>query len=168
VFITRNPKLAQGDFLQAFPAIAEKLQGIPTMSTLRGGLSANRKLRRVANESVALIGDASGSPDAISGEGLAVSFRQAVSLANAISRGNLELYSRAHQKIGRLSHAMSWLLLSMDRWPQIQGRAMKTLSSHPDYFKELLSVHVGAQSMRCFAMRHGVRIGLSFLEAALY
>jgi menaquinone-9 beta-reductase len=168
VFITRNPRLAQGDFLQSFPAVAAKLQGFPTMSKLRGAISANRKLHRVANRSVALIGDASGSPDAITGEGLAVSFRQAISLANAIEQGNLELYNRAHQKIGRLSHAMSWLMLSMDRWPQTQGRALKTLSSHPDYFQQLLSVHVGAQSMHSFAMRQGMRVGWSFLEASLY
>jgi flavin-dependent dehydrogenase len=168
VFITRNPKLAQGDFLTAFPAVAERLQGVPTMSKLRGGISANRKLRRVANRSVALIGDASGSPDALTGEGLAVSFRQAVSLANAIEQENLELYNQAHQKIGRLPHAMSWLMLSMDRWPQMQGRAMKTLSSHPDYFQQLLSVHVGAQSMQRFAMRQGIRVGWSFLDASFY
>ena len=168
VFITRNPKLAQGDFLKAFPVVAAKLQNIPTMSTLRGGISANRKLRRVANESVALVGDASGSPDAITGEGLAVSFRQAVSLANAIDTGNLELYNREHAKIGRLPHAMSWLMLCMDRWPHMQGRAIKTLSSHPDYFQQLLSVHVGAQTMQRFAMRHGIRVGWSFLEASLY
>lgn len=167
VFITRNPKLAQGDFLKAFPAVADRLESIPTISKLRGGISANRKLRRVANESVALIGDASGSPDAITGEGLAVSFRQAVSLANAIERGNLELYNREHQNIGRLPHAMSWLMLSMDRWPQVRGRAIKTLSMYPDYFQQLLSVHVGAQSMRRFAMRQGIRVGWSFLEASL-
>jgi menaquinone-9 beta-reductase len=168
VFITRNLKLSQGDFLKAFPAVAEKLHGVPPMSTLRGGISANRKLRRVANQSVALIGDASGSPDAITGEGLAVSFRQAASLANAIERGNLEMYNREHKKIGRLPHAMSWLMLSMDRWPQMQGRAIKTLSTHPEYFQQLLSVHVGAQSMQQFAMRQGIRVGWSFLEASLY
>lgn len=168
VFITRNAKLVQGDFLEAFPAVAEKLQGVPTMSALRGGISVNRKLRRVANNFVALIGDASGSPDAITGEGLAVSFRQAVALANAIEQGNLELYNREHQKIGRLPHAMSWLMLSMDRWPQMQGRAIKTLSTHPDYFQQLLSVHVGAQSMQRFAIRQGIRVGWSFLEAGLY
>jgi flavin-dependent dehydrogenase len=168
VFITRTPKLAQGDFLEAFPAVAEKLQGIPTMSTLRGGISANRKLRRVANESVALIGDASGSPDAITGEGLAVSFRQAVSLANAIERGNLELYNLEHQKIGWLPHTMGWLMVSTDRWPRMQSRALEMLSTHPDYFQQLLSVHVGALSMQRFAMRQGIRIGWSFLEACLY
>ena len=168
VFITRNPKLAQGDFLKAFPAVAEKLHDVPTMSILRGGISANRKLRRVASQSVALIGDASGSPDAITGEGLAVSFRQAVSLANAIERGNLKLYNREHQRIGRLPHAMSWLMLSMDRWPQMQSRAIKILSTHPDYFQQLLSVHVGAQTMQRFAMQQGIRVGWSFLGTSLY
>ena len=167
VFITRNPKFAHGDFLAAFPAVAARLQGVPTMSKLRGGISANRKLSRVANRSVALIGDASGSPDAITGEGLAVSFRQAVSLANAVEQGDLELYNRAHRRIGRLPHAMSWLMVSMDRWPQVQGRAIKTLSSHPDYFQQLLSVHVGAESLRRFAVRQGIGVGWSFLEASL-
>jgi flavin-dependent dehydrogenase len=168
VFITRNPKLAQGDFLDAFPAVAARLKGVPTMSQLRGGISANRKLRRVATRSVALIGDASGSPDAITGEGLAVSFRQAVSLASAVEQGNLKLYNRAHRKIGRLPHVMRWLLLTMDRWPHMQGHAIKTLSSHPDYFQQLLSVHVGAESLHRFAMRQGLQVGWSFLEASLY
>jgi flavin-dependent dehydrogenase len=168
VFITRNPKLAEADFLKQFPSVAEKLHGVPAMSVLRGGISANRKLRRVANDSVALIGDASGSPDAITGEGLAVSFRQALSLANAIERGNLELYNREHQKIGRLPHTMSWLMLSMDRWPHVQSRVIKTLSNYPDYFRQLLSVHVGTQSIQGLAMRQGIRFGWSFLEASLY
>ena len=168
VFITRNPKLAQGDFLKAFPAVAEKLHDVPTMSILRGGISANRKLRRVANQSVALIGDASGSPDAITGEGLAVSFRQAVSLANAIERGNLKLYNREHQRIGRLPHAMSWLMLSMDRWPQMQSRAIKILSTHPDYFQQLLSVHVGAQTVQRFAMQPGNSAWMELSWASLY
>jgi len=168
VFITRNPGLAQGDFLKAFPAVADIIEGVPAMSTLRGGISANRKLRRVASDSVALIGDASGSPDAITGEGLAVSFRQAVSLANAIQLGNLELYNREHRNIGRLPHFMSWLMLSMDRWPSFQSRAMKMLSAHPDYFQQLLSVHVGDQSMQRFAIRQGLRVGWSFLGENLY
>ncbi|MEO6923077.1 MAG: NAD(P)/FAD-dependent oxidoreductase, partial [Bryocella sp.] len=135
VFITRNPKLPKGDFLDAFPAVAARLKGVPTMSQLRGGISATRTLRQVADRSVALIGDASGSPDAITGEGLALSFRQAVALAKAIEQGNLALYAQAHRKIGRLPHAMSWLMLTMDRWPGIQDRAMKTLASNPAYFR---------------------------------
>jgi menaquinone-9 beta-reductase len=165
VFMTRDQKLAHGDFLKAFPAVAERLRGIPTVSSIRGGISADRKLRQVANETVALIGDASGSPDAVTGEGLAVSFRQAASLANAIEQGNLELYRRDHQKIGWLPHTMSWLLVSTDRWPRIQDRAIETLSTHPNYFQQLLAVHVGAQSMKLFAIRQGIRIGWSFLMA---
>jgi len=165
VFITRNPKLPEKDFLEAFPAVASRLKGVPPMSQLRGGVSATRRLRRVANRSIALIGDASGSPDAITGEGLAVSFRQSAALAKAIEQGNLELYNEAHRKIGSLPHAMSWLLLTMDRWPGFQKRAMKTLSSNPAYFQQLLSVHVGAESLRRFALHQGPQLGWSLLQA---
>ncbi|MHB1960663.1 MAG: FAD-dependent monooxygenase, partial [Acidobacteriaceae bacterium] len=37
------------------------------------------------------------------------------------------------------------------------GPAIETLSSHPDYFQQLLSVHVGAESLRRFAVRQGIR-----------
>lgn len=165
-FITRNPELGQANFLDAFPKVATRLKSVSTMSKLRGGISATRKLCRVADHSVALVGDASGSPDAITGEGLAVSFRQSIALANAIEQGNLELYAQAHRKIGSLPHAMSRLMLTMDRWPVMQECAMKALSSHPAYFQQLLSVHVGAESACRFVLRQGPRLGWSLLEAS--
>jgi menaquinone-9 beta-reductase len=164
-FITRNPALARGNFLDAYPEVAATLKDVPAISPLRGGISAARKLHRVVHHTIALIGDASGSPDAITGEGLAVSFRQSLALASAMEQGNLELYARAHRKIGSLSHAMSSLMLTMDRWPALQARVMKALSSHPVYFQQLLSAHVGAGSLTRFALRRGPQLGWSLLEA---
>jgi len=54
----------------------------------------------------------------------------------------------------------------MDRWPEMQTRAMKALSANPVYFQQLLSVHVGAESLRRFALRQGPQLGWSLLEAS--
>ena len=68
------------------------------------------------------------------------------------------LYSQA---IGRFPHTMSWLMLPVNRWPGMQTRAMKTLSSNPAYFQELLSVYVGAESLSRFVLRQGPRLSWS-------
>jgi flavin-dependent dehydrogenase len=49
---------------------------------------------------VALVGDASGSVDAITGEGLCLLFQQAVALAAALEAGDLALYQAEHRRIG--------------------------------------------------------------------
>jgi menaquinone-9 beta-reductase len=167
-FITRESKLGREDFLDFFPAVASRLKGAPTMSLHRGAVSATRKLRRVAHGRVALVGDASGSADAITGEGLAVSFRQAIALADAIEKNSLKHYAKAHKEIGRLPHAMGELMLTMDRWPSMERRAMATLSAYPSFFDELLAVHVGAQSLPGFALRSGPRLGWRLLQGSSY
>ncbi len=43
----------------------------------------------MATEHLALVGDASGPRDAITGEGLALSFHQAVALVEAMAAGDL-------------------------------------------------------------------------------
>jgi menaquinone-9 beta-reductase len=119
----------------------------------------------VGDDSVALIGDASGSVDAVTGEGLALSFRQALALSQAIASGSLANYEREHERIGRLPHAMGALMLTMDRWPGLESRAMRVLSSRPELFSELLAAHVGAISLTGFAFRRGPQLGWGLLSA---
>lgn len=159
VFVTRDLKLDRSDILAAFPEVSTRLEDAPLLSLQRGAVSATRKLRRVVDGTVALVGDASGSTDAVTGEGLAMSFRQAHALAEAIEAGSLEGYVTAHQQIGRLPHTMGSLMLTMDRWPSIEVRAMRALASTPDVFRELLSVHMGTRGLMDFALRFGPRFG---------
>jgi flavin-dependent dehydrogenase len=152
------------DILADFPDVSRYLRDAPLLSPQRGAVTATRKLRRVADGTVALIGDASGSTDAITGQGLAMSFLQAQALAEAIREGNLEPYNLAHERIGRLPHAMSSLMLTMDRWPAVEARAMRALASTPEWFHELLSVHMGAKSLLEFALHRGPQFGWKLLS----
>jgi flavin-dependent dehydrogenase len=163
VFITRSGRVAREHFLNGFPEVARKLVGAPIVTKGRGAVSLTRKLNRVANETVALIGDASGSADAITGEGLAQSFRQAVALAASIEDGKLSEYNKAHRLIAKLPHAMARLMLTMDRWPAMEKHGMRVLASDTSFFEGLLSVHMGVESLPSFALRRGPSLGWRLL-----
>jgi flavin-dependent dehydrogenase len=73
--------------LAHFPALAERLAGVPVTSRDRGAGPLSQRVRRVWRANVALVGDAAGYLDAITGEGLAVALHQAVALAEALAGG---------------------------------------------------------------------------------
>ncbi len=72
-----------------FPELARRIGGAELTGRERGAITMTRKFRHVQRGNVALVGDASGSVDAITGEGLALGFRQAMALADALERGDL-------------------------------------------------------------------------------
>jgi menaquinone-9 beta-reductase len=164
-FITSDPHQDRTDFLAGFPAVAAKVKDAPLLSRQRGAISATRKLRCVGEGSVALVGDASGSIDAITGEGLALSFRQALALAEAIECGNLAIYRAAHRSLARLPNAMARLILTMDRWPALERRGLHALSAHPRFFQELLAIHVGEGSLPRFAASRGISMAWKLLRS---
>jgi flavin-dependent dehydrogenase len=141
--LTRDPRLRVAEALEYFPEIAERLASAPQVSTERGGISANRKLWVVSQGSVALIGDASGSVDAITGEGLGLAFRQALALAGALQAGNLDVYETAHRRLIRRPMLMARLLLLPDGSPELQARVLSWLGRRPLAFRVLLAFHVG-------------------------
>ncbi len=116
-----------------------------------------------AGTGVALIGDASGSVDAITGEGLSLGFLQSVALARALKSGNLDQYRRRHAAIMRRPRFMQAVLLSLDVSGHVRRRALCALESHPDVFASLLSVHVGASPLLDLCSAKLLDLGFSFL-----
>lgn len=141
--LCRDPHLRIDEALDSFPDLREQLGDAPRLTAERGGISATRRLWVVTQGSVALIGDASGSVDAITGEGLGLAFRQALALADALAAGNLDLYEAAHQRLARRPRFFAELLLLLDGRPGLQDRALRYLARHPQIFRFLLAWHVG-------------------------
>jgi 2-polyprenyl-6-methoxyphenol hydroxylase-like FAD-dependent oxidoreductase len=144
------------DVCALFPDVARRLGNASSLET--GAVTAMRTLGSVCNGRCALIGDASGSPDAITGEGLSVAFRQALALALALKSNDLRSYQRAHQQIAHVPVIMSKLLLLLDRHPQLRGRVLRAFAAEPTLFERMLSVHIGAIP----ATRLGVGTAVSF------
>ena len=103
------------------------------------------KLAAVTRGRIALVGDASGSVDAVTGEGLALAFRQAEFLASALAAGDLNSYDVFHRRIMRLPRMMARALLLMDGHDGLRASAMRVLAAYPSIFSRLLAVHVGAR-----------------------
>jgi len=144
VVMSRTPEPRLADTLARFPQLQSYLAGVPVSSTERGAVTGTALLKSVVRGNVALIGDASGSVDAITGEGLCQAFRQAAALAVAMAAGDLSRYGRLHRKIRRRPAFMAELMLSMDRWPVVRRRALAVFAAHPHWFRALVAVHVGA------------------------
>ncbi len=134
------------DVLESLPALRVRLQGAGVVSKTRGALTTTRRLRRVTAGATALIGDASGSADAVTGEGIALSFRQALLLAEAVAADDLAVYQQGHPAIMRMPHLMSRAMLMMDAWPWLREHAIALLAGQPHLFARLLAVHLGEQS----------------------
>jgi flavin-dependent dehydrogenase len=149
--IARDSKLRLDEALKQFTALSARLAAAPPSSAERGALTASRRLRRVTRGNIALIGDASGSVDAISGEGLCLGFHQALALADAIERRDLSLYESAHARLSRRPRFMADFMLTMDRWHWMRKRALPALAGHPDLFGGLLAMHVGVARPSEFA-----------------
>jgi flavin-dependent dehydrogenase len=164
--VARSPSIRMEAVLAGLPRLQAHLRGAAVVSTVRGALTTTRKLRRVTAGNVALTGDASGSADAITGEGIALSFRQALLLAEAIAVDNLAIYEAGHPAILRMPHLMSRLMLTMDARPWLRERAMGVLSAQPQLFAQLLAVHLGQRSAAEFVFRDAPALGLRFLLPA--
>jgi flavin-dependent dehydrogenase len=162
--ISRDSKMHLEDAWLEFPALAGKFRGAEASSIERGAVTVTRRLKRVYRDNIVLVGDASGSVDAITGEGLCLSFCQAIALADALEKGELEGYQNAHRSFARRPHTMGWLLLMLDRYPSMRRRVLRALENDAELFSRFLEVHRGEDSAR-FLTSTGMRLGWQFLTA---
>ena len=127
-----------------FPKLGERLERAQPVGPPRGALSMSVKLAAVTRGRIALVGDASGSVDAVTGEGLALAFRQAEFLASSLAAGNPAAYEAFHRRLARMPRLMARALLLMDGHDGLRRCAMRILTAYPSIFSGLLAVHVGA------------------------
>jgi flavin-dependent dehydrogenase len=142
--LSQDSKLRLSEALTDFPEITTRLGDAEPASAEMGALSVSRRLRSVYTKNLALIGDASGSVDAVTGEGICVSVKQANALTEALDSGDLSRYGREHRKIMRRPRMMGRVMLSMDRRTELRSRVLAVLAENRGVFRSLLGLHVGA------------------------
>jgi menaquinone-9 beta-reductase len=161
---SHDPKLRSEDGLRTLPQLRSRLHRAEVISTERGALTGNRKLLRVWRGNVALIGDAAGTVDAITGEGLGLAFSQAVALADCFESGSLAHYQTEHRKLMRRLLWMSRLMLTLDGRSKLQHRTLQVFERHPEIFRRLIAMHVGALPPT-HLVRDGFALGWGLLTA---
>jgi len=146
VVVTRTPGYKMDEALREFPALLERLSHAEATGATRGAVTFMHRLARVTRGNVALIGDASGSVDAITGEGLCLGFHQAAALAVALQREDLAQYQKAHRRLARRPTLMARMMLALDARPALRRRVLRAFSADPQIFDRMLAAHVGAAS----------------------
>lgn len=128
--------------LRFLPELEERVRDAEIVSEDRGAGQLEQHTRGVHRGSVALVGDAAGYRDAITGEGLSLAFHQARELAEAIDREDLRGYESAVRRLSRLPNAVIRVLLEIESRPTLRRRLLRTLAEDPGLFEHLLAIHV--------------------------
>lgn len=147
-----------------FPELAERLRGAARTTREAGDQTSLDKLSAVARENVALIGDASGTVDALTGHGLSLSFQQAIPLAEAMSRGDLALYRDAHERISSVPALMTRLMLLMSASDWIRRRTICLFRNSPGIFSKMLEIHTEAAPLSSLGFGDLAHFGWQFLR----
>lgn len=163
--VSRTPDLRLDAALGAFPELAARLRAAEPSSAERGAISSTRKLRRVYKDRVCLVGDASGTVDAITGEGLCLAFSQAALLAECLVSNDLERYQRQHRMLATRPALMAKLLLALDWKSSFRQNVMRAFGSDPRLLARMLALHVGTSSSAIDFAGAGLALGWRMLRA---
>ena len=159
-----DPGLRLETALSRFPSLAEKLRGATQTTREFGDTTSLRILPAVVRGRVALIGDASGTVDAVTGHGLSLSFQQAIALAEAMKRDDLASYQRAHQKISSVPITMTRLMLLMGRSDWIRRRTIRMFEKTPGLFARMLAIHAETTPISSIGVAEIAGFGWKFLR----
>jgi menaquinone-9 beta-reductase len=148
--------------LALLPELRERLANAKPCGRERGAVSGMQSLARVWRRKVALVGDASGGVDAITGEGLRLAFQQAQALAEALHAGDLRQYGLAHKQLARKPFLMGWLMVQLGRHDGLRSRILNALHGNQELFARLLAIHTG-QSTAQDVVKTGTQLVFQYL-----
>lgn len=133
-------------FLPRFPALAERLAGAPADSRPRGSGPLERAAARIHDDRFALVGDAAGYIDAITGEGLSLALVSAAALSPALGaalRGGtaapLAAYERAFRSAFLRYAVATRAVLFIARRPRLRDGVLEALAASPGLFRHLVA-----------------------------
>jgi flavin-dependent dehydrogenase len=133
--------------LRRFPLLERRLESAPEDSKARGAGPLSRSVRGRVLDRFALLGDAAGYVDAITGEGLSLALRSAAALGallpDVLARGAtqraLGAYERAiHPHYFRYA-CFTRTLLFMARRPALRIQVIRLLARYPGGFQTIMN-----------------------------
>jgi flavin-dependent dehydrogenase len=126
--------------LSRFGDLEERLRGASTLSSIKGAGPFRRRPRRVTAGRIALVGDASGYVDAITGEGVAIAFECARTLARSLKEGGLASYAAAHRRAMRRYRGTTEVVLALASFPWLRRGVIAALAGRSGLFEHLLGL----------------------------
>lgn len=149
------------EVLELFPDLARRVSGALQRSRVRGAGPFEQRTLDVLAPGVALVGDAAGYLDALTGEGLSVGFRSAIALVESFTCGELWRYPRRHADIGRAHHALTHFMLLLSRHPWLRRRTLGWLQHSPQLLSDLMALAAGSETHAATRVGRALRNALS-------
>jgi 2-polyprenyl-6-methoxyphenol hydroxylase-like FAD-dependent oxidoreductase len=145
--LPQGEKTSFASLLERFPVLAARLASAVPDSTVRGAGPLARTARRRLAPRLALVGDAAGYVDAITGEGLTLAFVSAEALGALLPRAlgqgatarSLAPYERAFRRHFRRYAFFARAVLLLSRHVLVRRRALHLLAAAPWAFEAMLA-----------------------------
>lgn len=151
------------ELLARFPTLARRLDRAPASSEIAGAGPFRQRARRRYRGRVALIGDAAGYLDAITGEGVTLGLRSAKELVHTICAGlPLHRYERAYRRLAFDVYHFTRIQLALAAHPRLRHRVMNRLAEQTELFERLLAIGAGERPLNSL----GVGGALQLVSAA--
>jgi 2-polyprenyl-6-methoxyphenol hydroxylase-like FAD-dependent oxidoreductase len=161
VVLSEQPNMRSEIIPTLFPELADRFPASMLIGTERGAITTTNRLRRVFRDNVVLVGDASGSVDAITGEGLNLGFQHALALPQFLDSGNLLAYQKIHRSLQFRPAIMAYFLSLLGRRKNLRDRIFRSFAADPSLFSNFLDLHLGHAS-RPRAALAATRLGWRF------
>jgi flavin-dependent dehydrogenase len=146
------------DLLGRFPRLTGRLGGASALHRDQGCGPLRQRSRGVYRQRLALVGDATGYLDALTGEGLALALHQAFALVEAIRAGRLAGYRRSCRRIARVPDGFTAAMLWVERRPAWRRRLLRALATEPGLFDRFLAIHGGCAPVSSLGFEGVVRL----------
>ncbi len=135
------------EHLDRFPLLKERLQGAAAESETRGAGPLLQRVRARRADRLALLGDAAGYVDAITGQGLSLAFAGAALLIESLPADltqdlapALRAYDRGLRSRWLRYAVPAHALLALSRRPALRREAIRTVAALPGAFGALVQI----------------------------
>lgn len=154
--------------LQAIPALAERLAGAPAITEAAGAGPFWQAVRARTRGRIALVGDAAGYADALTGEGVSLAMVTGIRLAELIHQGQpLRRYERDYAALTASYYRTTRLFLGATRTPWLRRRVIRHLAARPETFQRFLAINMGAMPLYALGLANTLDLALGVLGPAV-
>ncbi len=149
------------ELLARVPSLVPRLEGARAVTRDAGAGPFGGRARTVARGRLLLVGDAGGSFDPITGEGVTLGFHQAAAAVAAMVAGGPERYRAEWSRLRRAPGRLNRLVLLLAGHPRLRRRVIRALADDPVLFSRFLTVRRHGPSAAGLAV---ARLGLRMLH----
>ena len=136
------------DTLRSLPVLRGRLGALSFTTPVLGAGPLGLSVTPAAAGGTLLVGDASGAPDPVVGEGMSLAILSARAAAAAIAEGRPEAYRAERRRLGDGADWVAGWILRASRHTRLADRVVAALRRRPETFAALLEVVSGERPRR--------------------